>query len=144
MIFFYLFINFAMLCRILVPWPGIEPVPLAGEARTLTTGHQGSPLYYLAFKQHIEVGTIITPVIWMRRWGGWHKWLFKATQTMPASQSAFLTRMLWGEGHGLRDGHTGVASYPLLQSQAPSPAELKPPGKTDHCFPSRFTLNISD
>ena len=79
------------------------------------------------------MGTVITPVI------------HKLTQTMSASQSAFLTRMLWGEGHGLRYGHTGVASYPLLQSKAVSTAELKPQEKPDHCFPSWFTLlNISD
>ena len=29
-------------CRILVPWPGIEPMPLAVKARVLTTGLPGN------------------------------------------------------------------------------------------------------
>ena len=30
-------------CGILIPWPGIEPVPPALEGEVLTTGSQGSP-----------------------------------------------------------------------------------------------------
>ena len=32
-------------CEILVPWPGIEPTPLALEGEVLTTGLPGKSLY---------------------------------------------------------------------------------------------------
>ena len=44
--FFYLFIfwPYPGACRILIPWPGIEPVPLHWKHRVLTTGPPGKSL----------------------------------------------------------------------------------------------------
>ena len=42
--FFFFFWPYSAACRILVPWPGIEPVPPAMEAQSLKPlDHQGSP-----------------------------------------------------------------------------------------------------
>ena len=44
-----LFIFGCAVCGILVPWPGIEPEPLALEAQSQLLGHQGNPLFIYYF-----------------------------------------------------------------------------------------------
>ena len=43
--FFFFFLLHQMACRILVPWPGTEPVPLHWKLGVLATGPPGKSLY---------------------------------------------------------------------------------------------------
>ena len=46
-------------CRILVPWPGIEPVPLHCKYGVLTTALSGNSLYSLFLKRHKALHTFL-------------------------------------------------------------------------------------
>ena len=52
-----------MACRILVPWPGIEPCPLQWKCRVLTTGLPGNSLVSLFLKGH-QSYWITAPPLW--------------------------------------------------------------------------------